>query len=102
MTDPHMVRIKCAYAAGHDNALAVREQISENLKTATPVIVDFTGVEVVTPSFLSVAIASLLEDYPADFLNKMLTVDNIGLNAFALRQAIALYRQMLEAREGKS
>lgn len=55
-----------------EDALRLSARIKELLDEGDSVLVDFTGVEQFVPSFLSVAIGSLYQFFPASDLDKRL------------------------------
>ena len=99
MNDTHLIQVEDVYAVEFAAAAKVREQIAECLKAGTPVTVDFSSVEIVSPSYLATAIASLLDDFTPGQLNELLTIDGIGMNAFTLRRVISAYQAMLKVRD---
>lgn len=67
-----------AYCITSDDGQRVYDRIYPLLREKQPVVLDFSGVQIVAPPFLNAAIGQLLRDLDSETLNTYLKFENLS------------------------
>jgi hypothetical protein len=67
-----------SYAVTASEGQQVYDLVNAALHTGEPVALDFSTVYACSSTFLGVAIAQLLKEYPPETLNERLTIENMS------------------------
>ena len=55
----------------------IMERIYKSLKSNTPVVLDFSNMQLITTAFLNVVIGTLYKDFSSDDLKRLLSFENL-------------------------